>query len=158
LVVAYISGSIGVFSTFYLGVHRYSFQEFVVESIPPDTEDLFFSEIDFKKIEWIEDGREFELSGKLYDVSKIEKTANGFHIYCVNDSLEENFIAMFDQWKKSNSPSSKIKTIFQPQFCNRIGFEYSDRLENIQIEFSFDPHTYTAPINSIPSPPPKFHS
>ena len=103
-----MTSTVGVFSNLYLSLHRTSFQEFVAESAPSDIEKLFFSVTDFSKIDWIEEDREFELNGKLYDVSKIEQTARGFDIYCVNDSLEEGFIAMFDQWKKSNSPSSKV--------------------------------------------------
>ena len=158
MVVAYISSSIGVFSTFYPDLHRISFQELVIESNSSNTEKLFFPVSDFFKIEWLEDGREFEFKGRLYDVSKIEQTAEGFQVYCVNDSLEENIIAMFDQWKKSNSPSSKVKAIFQPQFCNRLDFENIDRLENIQVEFPFDSPYYTAPVSTTPSPPPKVHS
>lgn len=158
MVVAYISSSIGVFSTFYLDLHRISFQELVIESNSSNTEKLFFPVSDFFKIEWLEDGREFEFKGRLYDVSRIEQTAEGFQVYCVNDSLEENIIAMFDQWKKSNSPSSKVKAIFQPQFCNRLDFENIDRLENIQVEFPFDSPYYTAPVSTTPSPPPKVHS
>jgi len=35
----------------------------------------------------------------------------------VNDSLEESFIAMIDQWEKNNAPGSKSKTIFHPSFA-----------------------------------------
>ena len=109
-------------------------------------------------MEWIEEGKEFEFNGKLYDVSKIKRSANGFQVYCVNDSLEESFIAMFDQWKKSDSSGSKVKTIFQPQFCNRFDFEIVECLGIAPIEFLFKSRIYDPPIGLAPSPPPKFHS
>jgi len=149
---------VGVFSTLYLSLHRSSFQEFAVESLPSNTEKLFFPRSDFSKIEWIEGGKEFEFKGKLYDVSKIERTADGFYVYCVNDSLEESFIAIFDQWKKNNVPVSKVKTIFQPQFCSRLGFENVEGTEIVPVEFFFKSSSYNPPTNRIPSPPPRLHS
>jgi len=154
----YLTSTVGIFSSLYLSLHRSAFQECVVESIPSTTEKLFFSVADFSKIEWIEKGKELKLKGKLYDVSKIERTVQGFAVYGVNDSLEEEFIAMVDQWKKNSAPSSKGRTLFQPQFCNRLDFENSNRLGGIQVEFLFDSGTYTSPISLTPSPPPKVHS
>jgi hypothetical protein len=106
----------------------------------------------------MEEGKEFELHNKLYDVSKIEKTKTGFQIYCVNDSIEESFIAMIDQLKKNNSPSGKIKIILQPQFCNRFDFENMVRNKIDLVEISFLSSFYNSPSGKSPSPPPKFHS
>jgi hypothetical protein len=148
----------GVFSTLFLSLHRSSFQEFVVESVPSNAEKLFFSLTDFSKIGWIENGKEFEFNNKLYDVSKIERTTQGFYVYCVNDSVEESFIAVLDQWKKNNSPGSKAKTIFQPQFCNQLCFENVEWPEIVQIEFLFKSSPYDPPTSRTPSPPPRLHS
>lgn len=106
----------------------------------------------------MDEGKEFEWNDKLYDVSKIEKTKTGFQIYCVNDSIEESFIAVIDQWKKNNSPNGKTKTIFQPQFCNRLDFKSFARNKVVQTEILFQSSFYNPPVNSAPSPPPKFHS
>jgi len=158
LVGIYVTSAVGVFSTVYLSLHRSSFQESVVETTPSNRERLFFSAADFSKIDWIEERVEFEFNGKRYDVSKIERNIQGFYVYCVNDSLEESFIAMVDQWKKNNSPGNKTKTIFQPQFCSRIDFENIEWPRVAQAEFLFKSSTYDPPIARAPSPPPKFHS
>jgi len=148
----------GLFSNFYLSLHRTSFQEFVVEAVPSNTEKLFFSFADFSAIRWIDDEKEFKFNGKLYDVSKIERNAQGYYIYGVNDSLEEGFIAMIDHWKKSNSPGGKAKAIFQPQFCNPLDVEEMGQKEVAPIRFSFKTSVYNPPLSQTPSPPPELHS
>jgi len=154
----YLASTVGIFSSVYLSLHRSAFQESVIESIPSTTEKLFFSVADFSIIDWVENGKEFKLKGKLYDVSKIERTVQGFAVYVINDTLEENFIAMVDQWKKDSAPTSKGRAIFQPQFCNRLDVENGDRFGGNQVEFLFDAGAYTSPNSLTPSPPPKVHS
>jgi hypothetical protein len=139
----------------YLDLHRSSFQEFVAESDPAGQQKLFFTEKDFSKINWFEKDREFEWNGKMYDVSSIEKIKEGYHILCVNDEQEESFLALFDSWKKSNTPTSKAKIIFQPQFCSALLFENSRGGTSFKPDFSFIMRFYNPPFDKAPSPPPR---
>ena len=139
----------------YLNAHRSSFQAAVSESLPLNIEKLFFPKKEFEKIEWEEKFKEFEFDGKLFDVSKIERTKDGFEVYCVNDSEEESIIALFKEWKKSNLPVSKIKTQIQPLFFSSspINVERPDTVKAIAYTESTD--NYNAEELQIPSPPPR---
>src|SRR5207245_2223721 len=75
---------------------------------------LTFTLVDFSAIDWTDKNEEFRWHGKLYDVSKIEQTKNGFIIYCENDQWEEEFISLFSSWKDQNHPDGKIKFLLQP--------------------------------------------
>ena len=55
-------------------MHKTAFQAFVTQSPVDHTQKLKFTNEDFSKIRWIEDGREFEWNEKFYDVRKIEKS------------------------------------------------------------------------------------
>lgn len=99
--------------------------------------------------------REFEWNDKLYDVSKIEKSENGFLVYAVNDNVEENLVALVAQWKKSNTPIGKAKIIFQPQFCNHLVISGSKKEKDVPPGFRFFTHFYIQPIDRAPAPPPK---
>src|SRR5580704_11235044 len=109
LITAYLSGFVGIFFSLYLNLHRSTFQEFVQKSDTSTQEILFFSEPDFSQINWTEKGREFEWKDKMYDVSTIRKTKEGYLVFCLNDDEEEGFIRLFDTWKKSNSSGNNNK-------------------------------------------------
>ena len=158
LAAFYLGSAVGIFSSFYLGFHRTSFQESIIRSMPSQAEKLVFSTRDYLKIKWIDKEKEFEWNNKLYDVSKIEKTKKGFDIFCVNDSLEEAIIAMVDQWKKSNTTGGKTKAIFQPQFCNSLHDVDLAPGKDVRTNFFFSTYLYTAPRGKAPSPPPKAES
>ncbi|MBI1769676.1 MAG: hypothetical protein HYR67_15015 [Bacteroidetes bacterium] len=150
-----MSSSVGIFSSLYQEFHRDSMQSKVSESVLISLEKLFFSKEDFLKIDWKEKEREFELNGKLYDVSKIGKTKDGFEIYCLNDSEEEGIIYLFNEWKKSNGPIGKSKIQFQPLFCNQFDFDIEIQNQGEPITLINQQGFYKSVVERIPSPPPE---
>lgn len=103
-----------VFFPSIIDLHRNSFQE-EIEMRSNGIQILKLHSVEFKKIEWIEKGREFNWFGKLYDVKGIKKTSSGFEIECVNDEGEESLIAFFEVWKK-NFPFGNSKLKLDPPF------------------------------------------
>jgi len=158
LTVAYLCGSVGLFSSLYLNLHRSIFQELVRESDSLRQEILFFSKSDFSTIDWSEKGREFEWRNKMYDVSKIKKTNKGYFVFCVNDDEEEGFLDLFNSWKKTNSAGGDIKLSLQPQFCHALNFPAEVLTPKTPVYFSSTTSFYVAPMGRAPSPPPRKNS
>ena len=122
---------------------------------------LKFSSIDFKsKINW-RDSNEFELSGNLYDVVKIEKRNNEYIIYCFNDSKEETLIASF---KNLNEKSGDHKYFVLEQLHMIVLQAIQNdvwilKLYHEQNEFvRLITKKYSSVISDIQTPPPKFNS
>jgi len=138
-------------------MHRSSFQEQVVKT-PTDEITLIFSAAEFAKITWETKYHEFEVKGKWYDVTTIEKTKEGFIIHCVNDSIEEVFVAMIDHWKKSNSPTGKTKILFQPTFCPPQTQIVNQVIACNKIPCGFFKEVVHRIALPIPSPPPELQA
>lgn len=158
LTMAYLGSAVGVFSSLYLNLHRSSFQELAIESNSTNQEKLLFTAKEFSTIHWLEKGREFEWNGKMYDVSSIEKTKEGYQLYCVNDEAEESFVALFNTWKKSSAPNGNLKFQMQPQFCNALSFLSEEQVQMNRIYFSLASPSYHSPGDRADSPPPELTS
>jgi len=139
----------------YLEVHRNSFQSSISELPAHNAVKLSFSKKDFANIQWEEKFKEFEFDGKLFDVSKIERSKDGFEIYCVNDREEESIVALFKEWKKSNLPVSKTKVQLQPLFFSSSSISVEGFGTAKQIAFFESTNDYNSEQLQIPSPPPR---
>jgi hypothetical protein len=105
VMVPYLLVVTGVLSNFIAFYHRYSFQAQVIISQQEDLKILALSASEYKKINWIEDGKEFEYFGKMYDVAKMERQGSNYMISCENDSLEDLFLSL---WKAAGKSKSKM--------------------------------------------------
>ncbi|HMU47467.1 MAG TPA: hypothetical protein PKC72_13930 [Chitinophagaceae bacterium] len=67
-------------------------------------EQFVFSKSEFQQLEFEDDGREFELNGKMYDIVKIREGKDKNIIYCINDEKETG---LKDLAKKNNTQKEK---------------------------------------------------
>jgi hypothetical protein len=112
---------------------------------------------------WTED-REFSFEGKMYDLVKKEKYADGsVHFYCLNDSkedellnkLDENLASQLDAGKNTNSKTGKL-------ILKLLAFDYFSQpasntiyLESVScLKQNFILH-YLSLSREISSPPPR---
>jgi hypothetical protein len=151
--LAYLCGSMGIFTSGFLDYHRNGFQELVRES-PAGVEKLVFTPSTFQLIQWEKEGEEFEWQGKMYDVSKIEKTKNAITIECVHDDLEDAILSFLDV-KGQQSASTRAKGKIQPLYFQGL-LEYNF-LRPASRSLSGPPdHSSKDPKSpEIPSPPPR---
>jgi hypothetical protein len=123
ILITYLTGTFGVFTTCFQSYHQSLFQQKVQRQEVEESEKLFFTFKEYKSISWIEKGKEFEWNGEMYDVNKLEKTNGGFVIYCENDGLEELLISFIKSIKREMEGNPTNLTI-QPQFFQTL-FQYT---------------------------------
>jgi hypothetical protein len=147
-------GTFSVFTACFQSYHKTYFQQQIQQKNKSETEKLFFSYTDFKALSWIEKDKEFEWNGTLFDVNKIEKTENGFFIYCEKDGLEEILISVLKSLKK-DMEGSKVNFNVQPQFFQSFQLYTFDRqqvnLATSRVEVT---NLYPPIYLRVPSPPP----
>lgn len=118
---------------------------------------------DFDQINWVEEGKEFILNNKMYDIVKRETSGNTILIYCIDDKQEKALFANLEdhisRHISDNKSSSKreikindtpIKYFQTWTFSTALRFpkniiHSSQKLFSIQ-EFNIGPNT----------PPPRF--
>jgi hypothetical protein len=153
VLVPYLVSMMGV-TAFYFGYqYRHSFQELIRSSDKEDLDVLKFSEAEFESIEWTEeDNREFTYHGKMYDVSRIEKTNGVFSVYCEQDAFEDALIA----WMKVNGEKSKSKSNPIVQFFQVTAvFHFQPSLSELQKTGTQSYCFYTSYEGEIVTPPPR---
>ncbi len=121
LVLSYLAGTMGLFTSYYTNYHRQAFQSQIRQAPVAHLDKLSFSEQDFASIVWFDDHTEFEWKGRMYDVSEIKKDKNGYTILCKNDTMEEMLLSMIDLTKSGRQDGAK-KGNPQPQFFS-IGMD-----------------------------------
>lgn len=151
LMIPYLLVVLGVLSSYVALYHRFSFQSYVMTLDESDLKTLTVSVDEYQKIKWIEEGREFEHGGKMYDVAKVERQGANYLVTCENDSLEDLFV----NWMKSES-KSKSKAIPQIQLSQpieeieiKIPTNTLDKLEPLLSNF------YSSFLAEIIPPPPR---
>lgn len=77
----------------------------------PDSVLQIMDEKDLKAdIEWEQEGKEFSLAGKMYDVVKTVQQNGKVYYYCINDDQEEEMLNSFSRIVNSvpeNNPTGK---------------------------------------------------
>jgi hypothetical protein len=56
---------------------------------------------------WEDEGKEFEINGKMYDVIGYDKKEQVY--LCINDSKETDIVQYYNQWMQSNQGSKEQK-------------------------------------------------
>lgn len=71
-----------------------------------------FTKQEYEALHWEEKGKEFELKNKMYDVTSIEVTEDGFIVKCYHDKAESLIKKVLNSHSKKpkNSNKRKIKT------------------------------------------------
>ncbi len=151
----YLVGTMGIFSSYYTLHHRTAFQTQVKQERHSGIEELIFSEADFARIQWMEDQKEFEWNGKLYDVASISRAGGQVVVRCENDSLEELLLSLVNPEKEQ--PGGKLlKGSPQPITFSVAPVHLSPALYELTSEQNACVNWF--PISSIPgttTPPPK---
>lgn len=122
-------------------------------------EELEIISVNNQKIYWEEEGKEFFLNGKMYDVVKT-KTVNGMvMLYCINDKKEKAYIDNYNSITKNNSSSDKKGKNF---FDNSLILFVDNSEKNIDINFEIAANKFFAfdsflseNVSDKVSPPPK---
>jgi len=155
LILLYVAGTMGIFSSYYTAYHR-SVVRVEVKSAPEEgLVQLSFSEMEFNNIAWTEENTEFEWKGKMYDVSRIIHTPAGVLVLCENDSFEDLLVSLFNPDKQQDPGQSK-KGSPQPQFFHH-GWSPSNTVKiNERATWTLmRPSLYTSRQVGISTPPPE---
>lgn len=151
LMIPYLLVVLGVLSNYIALYHRFSFQAKVASSPLEDLKTLTLSKSEFEKIIWIEEGKEFEYQGKMYDVATFEERGNNYVISCESDSLEDLFISLLKSVGKSKS-----KMIPQIQFSQPIAeLEIKAPISTHEKTGSAVANLYSSFLTEIIPPPPR---
>lgn len=102
LVPVYTLASLGFFSLSITLLHRVPFQFRVRQGEFPELTVFTFSGDEFTELEWTEQGREFRLNGKMYDISSIKKVNDDYVVSCKHDAVE-SFVANLFTFQKENA-------------------------------------------------------
>ncbi|MBL7889590.1 MAG: hypothetical protein JNL24_08560 [Bacteroidia bacterium] len=58
---------------------------------------ISFNQNDFDQINWFEEGKEFILNNKMYDIVKTETSENLVLLYCIDDKQEAQLFSNLDE-------------------------------------------------------------
>lgn len=103
----YALATLGFFSSSLTFLHRASFQSRVRLGEFSELTLFTFSGDEFKGLEWTEQGREFRMDGKMYDISSIEKVNDGYIVSCKHDAIE-SFVANLFTFEKMNGKDKDL--------------------------------------------------
>ena len=81
-------------------LQQYRWQEHMVLEIKSNLKDfeadeLFFTDVEFEEISWLEGRKEFVHDGKFYDVIEVKSVYGGKVIKCLNDHDESLLLQRF---------------------------------------------------------------
>ena len=62
---------------------------------------------EISQIRWEEEGKEFSLSGEMYDVVKTKELGGRMILYCIKDKIEQGIINKYNDLTKNNSSAGK---------------------------------------------------
>jgi hypothetical protein len=125
---------------------------------------ISFTKTEFSQLYFNDDGKEFRLNGRLYDVVSIEKSGNKVNITVEYDSKEtdlvEAFGGLFSQQQGKDQNSSPLKTVishFQQDYItlyNRIySFNKLSFIGRCMVNNSYPSSSFVA--DNL-TPPPQF--
>jgi len=122
---------------------------------------LFFQEDDLKRVNWEDDGNEFEMNDEMYDVIE-KRVENGKTIIvCISDKNETALIKKFEKLRDQAQGSSQMKSntilklMFSPFFASDLSYSFvSSNQSNLQFVY---PPSFISSINrEVLTPPPQF--
>jgi len=62
-----------------------------------------------KKLNWLEEDKEFIFNGRMYDVVKVVADADTLHFYCINDEQEEKLFAGLEELVQKEMNATKTE-------------------------------------------------
>jgi hypothetical protein len=145
----------GIYFPVVKSVHRSKMHEWIKDKPVQHFTRLEFAREDASEIQ-LEDGKEFDLDGKRYDIISLHKVGNKIVVYCVNDSDEEMLYANESGSKRKAREIEIIKSL------NLLLFSFSKTIEiapppvsHLIVHKSFYHDHYNNFIGDIISPPPQ---
>ncbi len=81
-------------------------KEQLLAGLPESSLKVFDAEANSKYITWEEDGKEFSLDGKMYDVAKIKIISGKKYLYCISDNKEDQVLQTRSDAVKSSIDQS----------------------------------------------------
>lgn len=103
----YALATLGFFNSSLTFLHRASFQSRVRQGEFSELTVFSFSGDEYKDMEWTEEGREFRMDGKMYDISSVEKVDNNYIVSCKHDVME-SFVANLFTFRKMNGMTKNL--------------------------------------------------
>jgi hypothetical protein len=100
----------GIYFPVVKSVHRQKMHEWIKDKPLQHFTRLEFSREDAAEI-YLEDGKEFELAGKRYDIISAHAAGNKIVVYCINDSDEEMLYANESGSKRKAREIEIIKSL-----------------------------------------------
>lgn len=83
-------------------IQKWQIHYTVREALLTTLDEHYLDIIELKSIiVWQEEGKEFTLNGKFYDVVKIKKLHGKIFLYCLNDKKEERLVKNYSKTVKS---------------------------------------------------------
>lgn len=77
-------------------IEKWHFKNVAREEVLAGVPDSYLKMIEYNSdIKWEEDGKEFSLKGKFYDVVRITKNNGKTFLYCLKDENEEQLVKIF---------------------------------------------------------------
>ncbi|MCB0490121.1 MAG: hypothetical protein R2820_03895 [Cyclobacteriaceae bacterium] len=158
----YGMASVGLLGTSWTLFHKTSFQYLVKEGAFSNLTTFTFTSEQFETLQWMEEGREFKLDGKMFDVSEIERVGDNYLVKCKHDVIESVVRDFFDDEQGDVGDHGKPKKK-DGQNKNRVSKFFPGQKTAYEPEFLlFQPLTYsqlseysTTTLREVESPPPE---
>ncbi len=108
-------------------------------------------------------GKEIKISGRLYDVVRLERKSNSVYVTCISDVHEDRVAGELDSFEKSNDNSRSPKKAFLNPVKILKNFLAPEAVKQFNgsgnVEYtSMVTAAYHPPLKEILIPPPKFAS
>lgn len=141
-------------------------KEQLLATIPDDQLIQISLDKNARDIEWEEEGHEFFLDGKMYDVARIKNVNGEQVIFCINDEKEE---ALLDKLSQSVASASDQGPNGKDSSHHTIKFQITDFLIPLQDKISIIVKSIAQPkyafydvailtiIKEVDLPPPKLY-
>ncbi len=160
LVPVYTLATLGFFNLSLTFLHRIPFQYSVRQGEFPELTVFTFSGDEFTELGWTEQGREFRLDGKMYDISSIKKVNDNYVVSCKYDVVESFVVSLFT-FQKTNAmtkdfPKGKnVRKNLLPQHVSRQ-LQQNVGVNTILRWIYFEPILLlTSKFYEVESPPPE---
>jgi hypothetical protein len=112
---------------------------------------------DQRKIQWIEDGKEFRFEGNMYDVVKVRQGGDTILYYCFCDIKENRLLSNLDKLVKDQSDHSPPRTVQKKQQINIFFHQVLllNCFNEAPVHYLNPSSGYKFQYNEVLSPPPK---
>lgn len=153
LLIPYIFSMMGMFTSYFAFYYRSDFQSEVTSLNEDKLEVIVLSTNDFNTTKWTDGLKEFERSGKMFDVARIEQKGTLYYVYCQNDSLEDLLIS----YLKTVGSKTKCTIIFHALFIEPIpNLDNENCSIGLLTRIPFTANLYISVSAERNTPPPEF--